>query len=76
MKGGQSRTPAPTVCKQPWDFDNRRDGRPRPSAKGEIMAELQDKIAAVAQQALDSKNGQNISAIHVAKQTVLTLFMK
>ena len=37
------------------------------------MAELalQDKIAAVAQQALDSKNGQNISAIHVAKQTVL-----
>ena len=32
---------------------------------------LQDKIAAVAQAALDSKNGQDISAIHVAKQTVL-----
>ena len=36
-----------------------------------FMAELQDKIASVAQAALDSKNGQNISAIHVAKQTVL-----
>ena len=37
------------------------------------MAEMaiQDKIASVAQAALDSKNGQNISAIHVAKQTVL-----
>lgn len=35
------------------------------------MAELQDKIAEVAQQALDSKNGQDISALHVAKQTVL-----
>lgn len=35
------------------------------------MAELQDKIAAVAKAALDSKNGQDISAIHVAKQTVL-----
>ena len=37
------------------------------------MAEMaiQDKIAFVAQAALDSKNGQDISAIHVAKQTVL-----
>ena len=37
------------------------------------MAEmaLQDKIAAVAKEALDSKNGQDIKALHVAKQTVL-----